>query len=141
VPAPLADHAYDPQVPLTTATRARAALPDPPPDPFEALASELDEIRDAVRADLGARDRIYITRVIAAQRQLELAGRALLLGARFAPAALAGTALLSLSKILENMEIGHNVMHGQWDWMRDPAINSSVWEWDAAPRVYERAGP
>ena len=132
MPAPLADHAYDPQVPLTTATRARAALPDPPPDPFEALASELDEIRDAVRADLGARDRIYITRVIAAQRQLELAGRALLLGARFAPAALAGTALLSLSKILENMEIGHNVMHGQWDWMRDPAINSSVWEWDAA---------
>jgi linoleoyl-CoA desaturase len=30
------------------------------------------------------------------------------------------------------MEIGHNVMHGQWDWMRDPAIHSSAWEWDAA---------
>src|SRR6204780_2328926 len=119
-------------MPLTTATRARAAPPDSPSDPFEALASELDGIRDAVRADLGARDRAYITRVIGAQRQLELAGRTLLLGARFAPAAIAGTALLSLSKILENMEIGHNVMHGQWDWMRDPAINSSVWEWDAA---------
>src|SRR2546427_494708 len=61
-----------------------------------------------------------------------VAGRALLLGARFAPAAIAGTALLSLSKVLENMEIGHNVMHGQWDWMRDPAIHSSGWEWDAA---------
>ncbi|NIB33044.1 hypothetical protein HBB16_17035 [Pseudonocardia sp. MCCB 268] len=28
--------------------------------------------------------------------------------------------MLSIAKILENMEIGHNVMHGQWDWMRDP---------------------
>jgi NADPH-dependent stearoyl-CoA 9-desaturase len=101
-------------------------------DPLETLARELDGIRDSVRADLGARDRAYIKRVIAAQRQLELSARALLLCARFAPAAIAGTALLSLSKILENMEIGHNVLHGQWDWMRDPAINSSAWEWDAA---------
>ncbi len=103
-----------------------------PSDPYEVLARELDAIRDAVRADLGPRDRDYITRVILAQRQLELAGRALLLGARFAPAAVAGTALLSLSKIIENMEIGHNVLHGQWDWMRDPVINSNAWEWDAA---------
>jgi linoleoyl-CoA desaturase len=29
------------------------------------------------------------------------------------------------------MEIGHNVMHGQWDWMRDPEINSGTWEWDS----------
>ena len=41
-----------------------------------------------------------------------------------------GTAALGLAKILENMEIGHNVMHGQWDWMRDPEIHSSTWEWD-----------
>ena len=93
-------------------------------DPLDALARELDGIRDAVRADLGAGDRAYITGVITAQRQLELAGRALLIAARFAPAAVLGTTLLSLSKILENMEIGHNVLHGQWDWMRDPAIHS-----------------
>ena len=37
-----------------------------------------------------------------------------------------------LAKILENMEIGHNVMHGQWDWMNDPEIHSSTWEWDTA---------
>jgi linoleoyl-CoA desaturase len=30
------------------------------------------------------------------------------------------------------MEIGHNVMHGQWDWMRDPKIHSTQWEWDNA---------
>jgi fatty acid desaturase len=119
-------------MPPATATPAVAALAGAVPDPLETLARELDGIRDAVRADLGPRDRAYITRVILAQRRLELAARALLLGARFAPAAVAGTALLSLSKILENMEIGHNVMHGQWDWMRDPTINSSAWEWDAA---------
>ena len=119
-------------MPLATATRARTAPQGPVRDPLETLARELDGIRDAVRADLGARDRAYITRVIAAQRRLELAGRGLLLGARFAPAAIAGTALLAVSKILENMEIGHNVLHGQWDWMRDPVIHSSVWEWDAA---------
>ncbi len=28
------------------------------------------------------------------------------------------------------MEIGHNVLHGQWDWMNDPVINSSSWDWD-----------
>jgi fatty acid desaturase len=28
------------------------------------------------------------------------------------------------------MEIGHNVGHGQWDWMNDPEIHSSTWEWD-----------
>ncbi|MEJ7876850.1 MAG: acyl-CoA desaturase [Solirubrobacterales bacterium] len=101
-------------------------------DPYEALARDLDAIRDAVRTDLGEGDRAYITRVIAVQRVIELGGRGLLVGARFAPAAVVGTALLSLAKILENMEIGHNVLHGQWDWMHDPAIHSSTWEWDAA---------
>ena len=39
-------------------------------------------------------------------------------------------ARLSLSKILDNMEIGHNVMHGQYDWMGDPGLNSRMYEWD-----------
>ena len=30
------------------------------------------------------------------------------------------------------MEIGHNVLHGQWDWMNDPVINSAAWDWDSA---------
>jgi linoleoyl-CoA desaturase len=48
----------------------------------------------------------------------------------FPPAWLAGTAMLSVAKILENMELGHNILHGQWDWMRDPEIHSTTWEWD-----------
>ena len=39
------------------------------------------------------------------------------------------------------MEIGHNVLHGQWDWMRDPKIHSSTWDWDHAspPEQWKRA--
>ena len=33
-------------------------------------------------------------------------------------------------KILENMEVGHNVMHGQYDWMNDPKLQSQSYEWD-----------
>ena len=29
------------------------------------------------------------------------------------------------------MEIGHNVLHGQYDWMTDRTIGSRSWEWDA----------
>jgi linoleoyl-CoA desaturase len=70
--------------------------------------------------------------VIDVQRKLELGSRAVLLASLFPPAWLVGTAGLSLAKILENMEIGHNVLHGQWDWMRDPTIHSTTWEWDSA---------
>jgi len=121
-------------MPLAPSMRTGAgAKPSVPvSEPLESLALELDAIGSGVRAGLGDSDRAYITRVIVAQRRLELAGRALLVCARFTPAAVAGAVLLSLAKVIENMEIGHNVLHGQWDWMRDPAIHSSVWEWDAA---------
>jgi fatty acid desaturase len=101
-------------------------------DDIEALGEELDAIRDEVLADLGEDDARYIRRVIAAQRGLEAGGRGALLVSLFPPAWLAGTAMLSVAKILENMEIGHNVLHGQWDWMRDPEIHSANWEWDSA---------
>jgi NADPH-dependent stearoyl-CoA 9-desaturase len=99
---------------------------------IEALARELDAIHDEVYADLGDRDRRYITSMIEMHRRLAVIGRVLLLAARFRPAWAAGTATLSAAKILENMEIGHNVLHGQWDWMNDPQIHSSTWDWDTA---------
>jgi NADPH-dependent stearoyl-CoA 9-desaturase len=99
---------------------------------LDAIGRELDEIRDRVMADLGQPDADYIRKVIKTQRGLEVGGRVALLASLFPPAWLAGTAMLSVAKILENMEIGHNVMHGQYDWMRDPEIHSTTWEWDSA---------
>jgi fatty acid desaturase len=99
---------------------------------LDELAREFDAIHDEVKADLGDRDAAYIRGMIALHRRLGLLGRGMLGGASFKPLWWAGTATLSLAKILENMEIGHNVMHGQWDWMNDPVINSSAWDWDSA---------
>ena len=99
---------------------------------IEIIGKELDTIRQEVRDSLGEDDAKYIRRVIDVQRKLELTSRAVLLFSLFPPAWLAGTAGLSIAKVLENMEIGHNVLHGQWDWMRDPKIHSTTWEWDNA---------
>jgi NADPH-dependent stearoyl-CoA 9-desaturase len=99
---------------------------------IEALGREFDAIHDEVFAELGDRDRRYITSMIEMHRRLAVLGRLLLFASRWKPAWVAGTATLSLAKILENMEIGHNVMHGQWDWMNDPDIHSSNWDWDSA---------
>ncbi len=99
---------------------------------LEALGKEFDAIHDDVFDELGDRDRKYITSMIQMHRQLLVASRIVLLGARYKPLWAVGTAGLSLAKILENMEIGHNVMHGQWDWMNDPQISSSAWDWDSA---------
>ncbi|HET8880510.1 MAG TPA: acyl-CoA desaturase, partial [Arthrobacter sp.] len=94
------------------------------------LGRELDAIRDDILAKRGSEDAAYIRRMIKIQRGLEISGRAALLVSRNKAAWATGTTLLSLAKILENMELGHNILHGQWDWMRDPDIHSTTWEWD-----------
>src|SRR5438552_217761 len=102
------------------------------PEQIEEIGREFRRLHDEVFDSLGQRDAEYIRGLIGLHHKLALGGRVLLLPSLFPPAWLAGTIVLSLSKILENMEIGHNVMHGQWDWMNDPVINSQVWDWDTA---------
>src|ERR1700742_2872976 len=103
----------------------------------EQLGRELDAIRAEIEETRCDKDAAYINRMITVQRGLAAAGRVTLMAGLQSrktrrPAWLAGAAMLGLAKILENMEIGHNVMHGQWDWMRDPEIHSTNWEWDSA---------
>jgi NADPH-dependent stearoyl-CoA 9-desaturase len=99
---------------------------------LEAIGREFDELHEYVKEDLGDRDAKYIRSIIELHRRLGLIGRMELLAASFWPAWILGTATISVAKILENMEIGHNVLHGQWDWMNDPVINSRAWDWDTA---------
>src|SRR6476661_1354006 len=108
---------------------------------IENIGRELDAIRQDVMDSRGARDAAYIRRVIDVQRKLELGSRVVLLASCFPPAWVVGTLGLSAAKVLDNMEIGHNVLHGQWDWMRDPRIHSSTWDWDhaTAPEQWRRA--
>ena len=94
---------------------------------LEAFGAEMDAIRHRLMSELGEEDADYIRGVVKAQRSLEIAGRALFY---VPPAWPLAVAALSVSKILDNMEIGHNVMHGQYDWMGDPGLNSKMYEWD-----------
>ncbi|KQU53566.1 fatty acid desaturase [Rhodococcus sp. Leaf278] len=97
---------------------------------IESLGHELDAIRRDIEASRGERDARYVKNTIRLQRSLDIGGRAVLFASRRRPAWLVGTAMLGVAKIIENMELGHNVMHGQWDWMNDPEIHSTSWEWD-----------
>ena len=102
----------------------------------EQIGRELDAIRAEIEESRGAADAAYINRVITTQRWMAAAARIGMIASAPLPAkvrrpVVAASAIsLGLAKILENMEIGHNVMHGQWDWMNDPEIHSSTWEWD-----------
>jgi fatty acid desaturase len=115
-------------------------MPDEPQNPLlrltqeqiDDIGREFDELHEQVKSSLGERDAKYIRSVIAFQRQLALLGRLTLMASRWRVPWAIGSVALGSSKILENMEIGHNVLHGQWDWMNDPVINSRAWDWDTA---------
>lgn len=96
-------------------------------DQIESFGAELDAIRQRVIADLGQEDRDYLLNILKWQRGLEITGRALFY---LPPAWPIAVGALGVSKILDNMEIGHNVMHGQYDWMGDPNLNSRMFDWD-----------
>jgi fatty acid desaturase len=113
---------------MTTVAEAHGLTPAQ----LDALARELTDLRAEVASQLGAVDVAYIRRLIKIQRWSEVGGRASLFLGFLPPFWLAGVAALSLSKILDNMEIGHNVLHGQYDWTKDPALSSTDFEWDSS---------
>jgi fatty acid desaturase len=102
------------------------------PQDVEDLAAELDAIRADIEESRGERDAQYIRRAIQLQRGLAVFGRLALFASSSRIARLAGITSLASAKIIENMELGHNIIHGQWDWMNDPEIHSTEWEWDTA---------
>lgn len=97
------------------------------PDQMEKFGAEMDAIRRRVLADLGESDAAYIRKILKRQQQFELAGRVLFY---LPPAWPLAVASLAVSKILDNMELGHNVLHGQYDWMGDPAFHSRIYDFD-----------
>ena len=96
-------------------------------DELDEFGAAMDDIRQRIIADLGEADADYLRKVVKAQRGFEVAGRVMFYLPPLWPVAVAS---LSVSKILDNMEIGHNVMHGQYDWLGDAGLNSRIFEWD-----------
>ena len=74
---------------------------------------EINAIRDETLSKVGQADADYIRRVIRFQRGLDLSSRLVIVLGFIHPLFwVAGVLMLALAKILDNMEIGHNVMHG-----------------------------
>src|ERR1700759_2272082 len=99
---------------------------------LEAFAATLEAIRCDIELSRCAQDREYILRAIAFQRWFEIAARLAIAASKGKLGWAVGTVALAAAKCIENMELGHNISHGQWDWMNDPEIHSSTWEWDMA---------
>ncbi len=102
------------------------------PADIEELGARFEQIRQRLIAERGEKDATYIRRVVKLQRGLEVAGRGMMYLGFLPPFLVGGIAALGLSKILDNMEIGHNVMHGQYDFMNDDRLHSKQFEWDTA---------
>ncbi|ATO20454.1 acyl-CoA desaturase [Acinetobacter sp. LoGeW2-3] len=101
------------------------------PEQIQEFGAKVDAIRREVMEDVGEKDAEYIYKIRNFVRYSEIASRGMLMVAGWLPPVwLLGTGLLGISKIVENMELGHNVMHGQFDWMNDPSLNGSTYDWD-----------
>lgn len=97
---------------------------------LDALAGELDALRAEAVASYGERDASHLRRMVRRAQGSAIAGRGLLMFGTGPITWVVGVLALAHAKILENMEIGHNVLHGQYDWMNDPELNSQRYDWD-----------
>ena len=110
-------------------------------DRLAAFQQELDQLRAKVMADLGDIDAAYIRRVRALAQGSAIAGRGLLMFGMGPISWVSGIIALAHAKIVENMELGHNILHGQYDWMNDPAFHSKHYSWDmvCAPENWRKS--
>jgi fatty acid desaturase/ferredoxin len=98
------------------------------------FVEEIEALRRDTQQKVGILDEGYIRRVVRTCAALHWASRALIIGGAWFtdPVSVAiGILGLAVSLVIENMEIGHNVMHGQYDFMNDPKINSRDYEWNS----------
>jgi linoleoyl-CoA desaturase len=99
-------------------------------DQVDEIGRQLDALREEVLDDLGSEDAEHIRSMVRLARASAITGRTLLMFG-WSPVSFGlGVVALSAAKILENMEIGHNVLHGQYDWMNDRSLDSQTYEWD-----------
>jgi len=90
-----------------------------------------DEIKDRHRCDLGERDVAHIKNIRRSSRLFEVLGRSLIFFLP-GPFALIGVPFLFLHRNLEAIEIGHNVLHGQYDSFDEiPQFHADNFRWKA----------
>ncbi|MEY4766767.1 MAG: hypothetical protein RI907_3440, partial [Pseudomonadota bacterium] len=97
---------------------------------LDAIEADFDAIKACYRQALGPADVAYIRGLRRTSRLAEAAGRGLLWFGRDPVTFVLGVGLLWLHRNLEAIEIGHNVLHGQYDYFPEiPQFHAHHFKW------------
>lgn len=99
---------------------------------YDQIEREFDAIKQKHRADLGAKDIAYIKGLRRNSRIAEALGRGLIWVSKDPITFALGVVCLWVHRNLEAIEIGHNVLHGQYDcFPQIPQFHSRNFKWKA----------
>lgn len=80
---------------------------------LESFRQYIDQIRDETMAKVGQEDANHIRKIVRIQRAMDMGDRlVMIVGFYHFIQWVVGVVMLGLAKIINHMEIGHNVMHG-----------------------------
>jgi linoleoyl-CoA desaturase len=109
-----------------------SALSQVNPALYDQIEQEIDAIRQRYRAKLGPKDVRYIKGLRRASRAFEAIGRGLLWVSKEPISFSLGVLFLWLHRNIESIEIGHNVLHGQYDYFPEiPQFHAHNFKWKA----------
>ncbi|MGE5453278.1 MAG: fatty acid desaturase family protein [Acidobacteriota bacterium] len=115
----------------SSATRP-SALADVNPALYEHIEREMEAIKQRHRDQLGAQDVNYILGLRRKSRLFESLGRGLLWISPEPITFTLGVFFVWLHRNIESIEIGHNVLHGQYDYFPEiPQFHSHNFKWKA----------
>ncbi len=99
-------------------------------DRYDAIQAAFDQLQARYRAQLGAEDIAYIQGLRQKSRIFELIGRGLIWFGFEPLSFVIGSVFLFLHRNLESIEIGHNVLHGQYDYFPEiPEFHAKNFRW------------
>jgi fatty acid desaturase len=97
---------------------------------FDAIQAAFDQLQARYRAGLGPDDVAYIKGLRQKSRIFELIGRGLIWFGLEPFSFVLGISFLFLHRNLESIEIGHNCLHGQYDYFPEiPEFHSKNFRW------------
>jgi ferredoxin-NADP reductase/fatty acid desaturase len=92
---------------------------------------ELEELYIKTKEKLGQEDLDHIQKIIQFSKDLEISGRSLIHLSKDPYTWVLGVLLLGYHYLIEFTELGHNILHGQYDSIPNHQnINSKNWKWD-----------
>lgn len=99
---------------------------------FDQIEQEIDAIKQRYRGKLGTPDVKYITGLRCKSRIFEAIGRSLLWISPEPISFALGVGFVWLHRNIESLEIGHNVLHGQYDYFPEiPQFHAHNFKWKA----------